>query len=257
MKNLLLILSVTFLFFGLSTNAQEAKQIAINASDVISMDAMEMTSTLNIYDKKGNIRTRKVSNATKTFGDVSKTILKFLSPADVKGTGMLIYDYKSKDDDMWVYLPSLKKTRRIVSSQKAASFMGSEFSNSDMSKPTIENYNYKNIGLDNINGKACHKIEAKCKTSEITKIEKYSKKISYIDKSNYLTYKIEFYDKDNVKFKTISISDYQKQADGTYQAFKMSAVNHKTGRKSVILIDNFKSGSSLSEADFSLSQLEK
>jgi|AntAceMinimDraft_14_1070370.scaffolds.fasta_scaffold17867_2 hypothetical protein len=257
MTKLFSILAIFCLTMSLSISAQEAKQIATNASDAISMDAMEMTSTLNIYDKKGNVRIRTVSNASKTFGDVSKTIIKFISPADVKGTGMLIYDYKSKDDDMWVYLPSLKKTRRIVSSQKAASFMGSEFSNSDMSKPNIENFNYKNIGTETINGNACYKIEAECKTSDISKIEKFSKKISYIEKQNFLTYKTDFYNKEGVLFKTIQISDYKKQSDGKYQAFKMTASNHKTSRKSVIIIDSFNSNSLLKESDFTTSQLEK
>ncbi len=88
-----------------------------------------MTSTLKIYDNKGNVRVREVSNAMAKFSGTTKTLFKFLSPPEVKGTTILIYDYENKDDDMWIYMPSLRKTRRIVATEKGKSFMGSEFSN--------------------------------------------------------------------------------------------------------------------------------
>jgi len=257
MKTKVILILTLLLLSSIIVIAQDAEQIANKATQVISSDAMEMTSTLKIYDNKGNVRTRQVSNSTKKFGDITKTIVKFLSPADVKGTGMLIFDYENKDDDMWVYLPSLKKTRRIVSSEKSASFMGSEFSNSDMAKPNMSDFNYKLLGTEVYNGKICFKVEATCKTTEIESVQKFKRKVIFIDKETYLTYKTDFYDKDSKLIKTLSMSDYKKQSNGKYMAFKMIAQNEKTGRKSEIIIDKYVLGSSLSESNFSTANLEK
>ncbi|MDD4149427.1 MAG: outer membrane lipoprotein-sorting protein [Bacteroidales bacterium] len=256
MKKSIIILSL-ILLASVFVNAQDAKALMKKSNDAVSADVMEMTSTLKIYDNKGNVRTRQVSNITKKFGAVRKTMMKFLAPADVKGTAMLIFDYEDKDDDMWVYLPSLKKTRRIVSSQKSSSFMGSEFSNSDMSSPNMDEFTYKLLGTENLNGKACYKIESTCKTNEIASVQKFAKKITYLDKSNHLPYKTDFYDKDNKLIKTSSMSDYRKQTDGKHMAFNMTAINHKNGRKSEIIIDEYKRGSDAVENYFSTSNLEK
>ncbi|HNQ68236.1 MAG TPA: outer membrane lipoprotein-sorting protein [Bacteroidales bacterium] len=255
-KLIILIYTLTFLSMSL-LNAQDAKEIVNNSTKAIMSDAMEMTSTLKIYDNKGNVRTRQVKNTTKKFGDATKTMIKFLSPADVQGTGMLIYDYEEKDDDMWVYLPSLKKTRRIVSSEKSSSFMGSEFSNSDMSKPKMSDYEYKLLGTETINGKEYYKIESTCKSPEIETSENFKRKIAYIEKVTYLPYKTETYDKDNKLIKTITMTDYRKQTNGKYMAYKMVAENNKNGRKSEIIITSFVTTSSLEENYFSTSNLEK
>ncbi|MDD2635084.1 MAG: outer membrane lipoprotein-sorting protein [Bacteroidales bacterium] len=255
MKKSIIILSL-ILLAGAFVNAQDAKALMKKSDDAVSADAMEMTSTLKIYDNRGNVRTRQVSNTTKKFGNVRKTMMKFLAPADVKGTAMLIFDYEDKDDDMWVYLPSLKKTRRIVSSQKSSSFMGSEFSNSDMGSPNMADFTYKLLGTETFNGKVCYKVEATCKTKEIASVQKFAKKITYLDKSNYLPYKTDFYDKDNKLVKTSSMSDYRKQTDGKHMAFNMTAVNHKNGRKSEIIINNYKRGTDANENYFSTSNLE-
>lgn len=238
-------------------NAQDARTIMTKASDAISADEMEMTSTLKIYDHRGNVRVRQVSNITKKFGDVTKTMIKFLSPADVKGTGMLIFDYEKKDDDMWVYLPTLKKTRRIVSSEKSSSFMGSEFSNSDMSNPNMDDFTYSLAGTETVDGKVCYKIESNCKTSAIASVQKFAKKITYIEKSSFLTCKVDFYDKRLKLIKTSTMENYKKQSDGRHMAFLMTAFNHKNKRKSEIVINKYQRGSNASENYFSTSNLEK
>ena len=89
--------------------------------------------------------------ASKTFEDnTEKRIIKFISPAEVQGTGILIYDYENRPDDMWIYLPALRKTRRIVSREKSNSFMGSEFSNADMTAPSLEDFEYTLLGSEKI-----------------------------------------------------------------------------------------------------------
>jgi hypothetical protein len=255
MKTINFFLTAIAILATAGLKAQDARTIADKASEAINPGSMEMTSKLKIYDNKGNVRVRELSTATAKFNGTSKTLFKFLSPADVKGTTILIYDYENKDDDMWIYMPSLRKTRRIVSGEKGKSFMGSEFSNADMSKPTMSDFTYSIAGSEILEGKNCWKLESKCARAEVEKSNGYSRKISWIEKSSNLTWKIEYYDHASKLLKVETIGDYRKQPDGKYFAFKLSMQNVQNNRKSEIVINKYQSGSALKESAFSATTL--
>ncbi|MCK5766735.1 MAG: outer membrane lipoprotein-sorting protein, partial [Bacteroidales bacterium] len=177
--------------------------------------------------------------------------------ADVKGTAILIYDYKSKDDDMWIYMPALRKTRRIISSEKGKSFMSSEFTNADMSKPNMDDFDYAILSSETYMGYSCWKIETSCKDEDIADENDYSKRIAWIEKDTYLCHKIEFYDLSGELHKIQFIEQYKKQSNGKYFAFYMKMKNLQNGRKSVITIDKFQLGSTLGESIFAPAMLEK
>lgn len=240
----------------LTAQANEAREIVLKANDMVNLASMEMNATLKIYDAKGNVRIRKVKDVTRTFNEIVKTKITFLSPADVAGTTMLIYDYKAKDDDMWIYLPSMRNTRRIVSSDKGKNFMGSEFSNADMSKPNPDDYTYSVLGSKNYSGKDCWMVESICKTEAIADGCGYSRKISYIEKSTSLTHRMEFFNADNILFKVMTFNEYKKMADG-YFACYMEIKNLANGRRSEMVVDVLKSGSDLNETSFSAVNLGK
>ena len=238
-----------------SLSAQDARQIVEKSTKIIDFQSSEMVSTLKIYDDKGNCRIRQVANATNRFGETTKTLIQFLSPADVKGTSLLIYDYETKDDDMWIYLPSLRKSRRIVSSEKGKSFMGSEFSNADMSKPTLDDFTYHLKGDENYDGKLCWKIESRCKDDVVSEKYGFTGKISWIDKETGLILQTEFFRGKDQPEKTMIMRDYRKQANGKYFAFNMEMKNLLNNRKSEIIIDKFQQGSKLPETSFSVATL--
>lgn len=250
-------LSLYMIVSPLYVFSQSARDISQKANDAIEMKSMEMASTLKIIDSKGSERVRKTVTATREFNGVVKTILRFTSPADVQGTAILIYDNKDKADDMWIYLPALRKERRIVSSEKGKSFMGSEFTNADMSKPNINDFEYKILGTENINGKECWKIEAVCKDETVEDGNGFSRKISWIEKGTYLVHKMEFYDLDGELEKVQILSDYRRQPDGKFFAYNMEKKNIQNGRKSVMIIDKFQGSSSMPESSFSVSMLSK
>jgi hypothetical protein len=109
--------------------------------DLAITGSLRADLSLTITEKSGATRTRSFSMATKSYQDGSeKRFIRFVEPADVKGTSMLIVDNRNSADEMWIYLPALKKTRRIVSSEKGRSFMSSEFSNSDLTSPPLSDF---------------------------------------------------------------------------------------------------------------------
>jgi len=240
-----------------SSFSQSPREIAEKAANAIDVEAFEMSATLKIYDNRGNLREREVAVASKQFGDVFKTLIRFLSPPDVRGTAMLIYDYDDKGDEMWIYMPSLRRTRRIVSSEKGGSFMGSEFSNADMSSPDLNDFTYKLTGTETINGKTCWKIESTCKTPEIAEENGFKRQIAYIEQNTYLAHKVKYYDFHDDLHKIMTIFDYRKLSNGSYFAYQMEMENVQNGRKSVYVVNQFQLGSDMEESDFSTTALER
>lgn len=256
MRRIVLVFSLIMLLYGGNLFAQDAKEISRKALNAIEVTDMEMISTINIYDDKGNVRVRQISTASRRFNDCSKMLIKFLAPADVKGTTLLVYDYEDQEDSQWIYMPALRKVRRIVSTEKSKNFMGSEFTNADMNKPNLNDYNYKLIKEDTYEGINCWVIEAKAKDDKVRQENGFAKRVSYIDKESSFCYKIEYYDaNDNLQREQL-ISDYRKQSNGKNFAFKMVMKNVQNGRKSEMIVDKFQLGSKVAEAAFSPSAIE-
>lgn len=251
---------ITFFLLSLiSFNAQtqDAAEISKKSMDAIDIGNMEMTSTIIISDGKGNNRTRQITTASKQFGEANKMIIRFMAPADVKGTALLVYDYDKKSDDMWIYMPAMRKVRRVISTEKGKNFMGSEFTNADMSKPNFDDFNYKLLCYETLNGNECSKIESECKTADIANEYGFAKRISYIDKNTYLCYKVEYYNTAGKLHRIQSISNYKKQPNGKYFAYNMKMENTINGRKSEMKIDKFQAGSQLPESAFAPVNLDK
>ncbi|MBN1159221.1 MAG: outer membrane lipoprotein-sorting protein [Bacteroidales bacterium] len=254
---IILSLLTSMVLFTQGIHSQDARQIAENASDAVEFSAMEMSATLRIIDNRGNERIRRIANASRKFNETTKTLIRFLSPADVKGTSMLIYEYEENPSDMWIYMPALRRTRRIISSEKGNSFMGSEFSNADMARPVIEDFTYRLLGTETIDGETCWKIESSCISDEVQDENGFSKKVAWIEQTDCLTLKVEYYDRDGELFKVMQLNDYRKQSNGKYFAFHMEMSNVESGRKSILAVDQFQTGSGLDENSFAVASLDQ
>jgi hypothetical protein len=184
-----------------------------------------------------------------------KRMIKFIEPADVRGTAMLIIDNKNISDDMWIFLPALKKTRRIVSSEKGKSFMSSEFSNADMSSPTPADFT--NIHLAGSGEQGQWIIESTPINAEKAEEFGYSRKISYISSDKCLLKRIEFYNFNNELFKVLEIKGIYPLEDGKYIIKNMTATNHINGRSSEIILDKINTMTKIEESVFSLQNLER
>jgi hypothetical protein len=217
---------------------------------------MSATINLSITEKNGASRNRTISMTSKSFQDgLEKRFIKFLEPADVRGTSMLVVDNKNIADEMWIYLPALKKTRRIVSSEKGKSFMSSEFSNADMSSPPLADFENRHLtgsGTDNQ-----WIIESVPIDEDKADEYGYSKKISYVSMDKYQVKKMEFYNFDDELFKIIEIKSIQPMADGKYMIKNMIASNLVTSRKSEILFSKIDEQIKVDDTFFTVQNLER
>jgi hypothetical protein len=246
---------------AISFAQEDAKQIMQKSQDAMTLDGSEAISTLTINDGKGNQRVRKFSMASKREASkaLTKSIMRFLEPADVKGTGILTFDYENKDDDMWLYLPALRKVRRIVSSEKTKSFMGSEFTNADITKPNIEEYTYKAIGSETIDNVECLEIEITPATKEIASSYGYSKKIAWIGKADYVARRNEFYDLEGKLLKVMVVKNVKllDPKNKKYQTLDASMENKQNNRSSTFVTDKVVFNPNVKEEYFTTDYLQK
>lgn len=158
-----------------------------------------------------------------------KTIINFTYPPDIKDTALLTHENGSDDDDQWLYIPSLKRAKRIASSNKSGSFVGSEFAYEDLVIRQIEKYTFNYLGDDTVDGKPCYVIE---KTPKNT-TSGYSKIISWRYKDNYQEAKTEYFDRKGELLKKRSIEGYH-QVEGFWRATKISMQNVQTNKASTL-----------------------
>ena len=211
---------------------------------------------LTITEKGGATRNRTISITTKSYPDgLEKRFIKFIEPADVRGIAMLVVDNKNTADEMWIYLPAFKKTRRIVTSEKGKSFMSSEFTNADMSSPTLSDFINKHLDKSGINNQWI--IESTPINDNKADEYGYSKKVSYISIDKNQVLKMEFYNFDNELFKTIEIKNIYPLTDGKYLVKDMIASNLFTNRKSEISFSNINNGVKVEDSFFSIQNLER
>jgi outer membrane lipoprotein-sorting protein len=255
MKNILILILSLPLWQGAGPLPDPAR-IMGKTRDLSITGSMTANIELTITEKNGGVRERSLSIASKSYvnGD-EKRLIKFLEPSDVRGTAMLIFDNKDTPDEMWIYLPALKKTRRIVTTEKGKSFMSSEFSNSDMSSPTISDFSYHHISGSGNDDQWI--IESVPGTEKAADEYGYSKKVSYINAQNYRIEKMEFYNFDNKLYKIIEIKKVLPLDGDRYLVSDMSVENILNGRKSEIVFNNIREGVKVDDSFFSLQNLER
>ena len=189
------------------------------------------TSVMTLKNRNGQTTSRKTHGYfLEVEGDGDKSLTVFDTPKDVKGTASMTYTHKSGDDDQWLYLPSIKRVKRISSSNKSGPFMGSEFAFEDLSSQEVEKYKHKYIGLVKLSGTVCYKIER----VPVAKTSGYTKVIAYLNKANYRPEKVVFYDRKNTKLKTLIYKDYKKYLDKFWRANQMRMVNHQNGKETLL-----------------------
>lgn len=217
--------------------APSAREIMEKVTTARKLDGSEAQVKMTTIDDKGQTREREISMATKLFdgGKTEKRIYRFTSPADVQGTAILVFDYQDKPDDVWIYLPALRKTRRIVSSQRSQSFMGSEFSYGDLNIPALDEFNYALEKEETVDGEPCWIVDVLPKTKEIADAEGYAKKTYWVSKSKLSVLKGLLYDKEGKPLKEFVARDIKllDPKNKRYRAMHMEMVNKQNGRRSV------------------------
>ena len=260
----LCLLCAAFSYFVVAAAAQDpptAREIAERSIEAVKLSGSEAVSTMTIVDAKGRERVRRIAQVSKLYdnGDTEKKLVRFLSPADVKGTGLLTIDYEENDDDIWLYMPALRKTRRIISSEKSKSFMGSEFSYADMTPPTLDDFTFRKLGEVEVDGTSCWEVEVTPKDRDIADENGFSKRISSIGKKDYLVRKAVYYDTDGELHKELSVGEVKliDAENKKYRPTHLVMTNRQNDRKSILKVDSIRLDRDVKDEYFTTRDLER
>lgn len=224
-------------------------------------DNMTADMEMILIDKKDNERRREMKIFSKDKGKDTLKIQFFLSPADVKDTGFLTYDYYvgEKDDDQWLYLPDLHKTKRIATSDKSSAFMGSDFSYADMTDRVVDEWNYKLLKEDEVDGHKVWLIEALPVSDEVRDRYGYTKSIVFVRQDIYLVVRAIHLLKEGRKIKYMEARKIE-QIDNIWVAterWMKTTVNKRTTHRTILKWNNVRFNNNLDETTFSIRRLEK
>jgi len=184
-------------------------------------------------------------------GDKGLTI--FDQPRDVKGTAFLNFSHATKPDDQWMYLPALKRVKRIASRNKSGPFMGSEFAYEDMSSFELEKYKFKYLKDDVLDGQDCFVMEQ----VPVDKNSGYTKQLVWVDKEHYRALKIEFFDRKGSLLKVLTNNDFKLYLDKYWRPLKSNMVNKQNGKSTELITYDINFRTGLRDADFDKSVLKR
>lgn len=201
---------------------------------------------MTLINSNNQKRQRKMQMASLEKESGNKSLMTFVSPADVKGTKFLNYEHIHKDDEQWLYLPALKRVKRIASKNKSGSFMGSEFSYEDLSSFRADKYIFEgDAKVEMFEG---HKVYVGERKS-VSKNSGYTKQISWVDTTTFLIQKVEYYDRKEELLKTALFQDYKK-ISGIWRVGRMQMQNHQNRKSTTLVWKNETIKNGLKEKNF-------
>lgn len=247
-KGLFLIMTSLSLFtfvphaMGQLTGSQIIEKVYNNPAGDDTQGSMTMTLT----NSRGEQRIRTLSQFIKDDGTTEKKIMFFITPADVKNTSFMNWSYSDgRSDDQWIYLPALKRTKRISSDGKSDYFMGSDFTYDDLGDRHPDMDDHKLLREETLEGKACYVVESTPKDGDYM----YSKTVTWVMKDNFLGLKREFFDDRNALLKVLSIQKFDK-VDGFWTILETKMHNVQKDHTTVIKFTEVQKNKGIPDSKF-------
>ena len=255
-KLLLLVVLIVVLVGSQVMAGELTGEEIIEKTDELSVDDLNADLEMKII-KSGRERVRKLTMVSHKADDgVEKSLIRFLSPSDVRGTGFLSIDNPEGVDEQYLYLPALGKPRRISSEERGGSFMGSDLTYEDLS-PSKEDYRHKLIGTEIIDEDEVYVVESTPVTEEIQDDVGFSKKISYIRKDIFVLIKAEYLDDQGNVSKKMVVSNFEEITDNLWYGTYMVMEDLKKESKTILEYDNLEYDTDISDDYFSIRQLTR
>ena len=257
MKTLFLAVIITLFWSPCFASTDEEKGLQImQESDRRDTGFGDSSADLKMILKSSNgdetLRLLKM-DTLEVKGDGNKSLSIFDSPRDVKGTAFLSFTHALEPDEQWLYLPALKRVKRISSSNKSGPFVGSEFAFEDLTSFEVPKYKYKYLRDEVVNDKDCFVIELYPQYEE----SGYTRQLSWIEKERYIPLKVEYYDRKNALLKTLEFKGYQQYLGQYWRADEMLMTNHQNGKSTSLVSENYKFRTGLTDRDFDQNTLQR
>jgi outer membrane lipoprotein-sorting protein len=201
-----------------------------------------------LRNSEGQVSERMLRvRALEVEGEGTKSLCIFDTPRDVKGTILLTHARIDADDYQWLYLPALRRVKRIAAQNKSGAFMGSEFAYEDIATQSLDKYTYKWLRDEVYDGNACHVIARYPKDQRDSG---YTRQVVWLDQEEYRTLKVDYFDRKDSLLKTLTFSDYRLYLDEFWRPREMNMVNHQTGKSSQLIWSDMAFRTGLTESEF-------
>jgi len=211
-------------------------------------------ATMSLRDAAGTTTTRRFRMLTlEQTADGDRTLVVFNQPADLAGTAVLTWSHALAADDQWLYLPALKRTKRIASKNKAAAFIGSEYAFEDLSAWEVKKFGYRLLREETLEGADCFVVE----NTPAYEDSGYSRQVEWVDKRMYQPRRIDYYDREGALLKSMKFSDYQLYLGRHWRANVQNMENHKTGKSTRLQWASWRFHTGLAASDFTAEALER
>jgi outer membrane lipoprotein-sorting protein len=230
--------------------AREAEQRDLGWGD------SQVQAIMILEDIGGNKRERRLRLSTLEGPDAEqgdKSLVVFDEPRDIKGTALLSYTRILEPDDQWLFLPALKRVKRISSANKSGSFVGSEFAYEDITGQEFEKYSYKWLLNEPCNELECFVVERRPRYAN----SGYSKLVTWYDTDEYRIMRVDYFDLDGDRLKTLSFDDYRQYKDRFWRPHELTMDSFLTGKSTIMRYENYRFETGLSERDFDQGSLRR
>lgn len=207
----------------------------------------------NRQGKQSNRRLRIEVLEVADENDGDKSLVVFEQPPDIKGTALLSYSHILKPDDQWLYLPALKRVKRISSNNKSGPFVGSEFAYEDISSQELKKFDYKWLRDEACGKLACFVLEQR----PLYTNSGYTRQVAWYDKGEYRPQRIDYYDRKGDLLKTLTFGDYRQYLGKYWRAHNLYMVNQQTGKKTRLMYEKFTFRNGLEDRDFTQNRLKR
>ncbi|MEC8358357.1 MAG: outer membrane lipoprotein-sorting protein [SAR324 cluster bacterium] len=258
----ILVLGACLAGIGTSAWALTADEIMQRVNDREDGDNIVMEMQMVLINKNNEQRVRRMQQYRQDKGEDSQSVIFFEEPADVRNTGFLTYDYddESKDDDQWMYLPALRKTKRIAASDKSGSFMGSDFNYSDLTSYNLSDYNYKLLKEnDEVDGSDAWVIYSEPKNDDVKEETGYAKSVIWVRKDNYVVVRAKNWVHKSPDIKFFQFKDLQ-QIEGVWFPSEIKAQRRfgkEVVHQTILRQQNIRLNQNLEDSLFSQRRLEQ
>jgi outer membrane lipoprotein-sorting protein len=255
-----ILIGVVFSAISVTAASEELTgyQIMKKSEDQNKGDDEYNETTMKLINKRGQERNRKIEHFKKTDKDDNdKIFMRFMEPADVKGVALLTIEHSDRDDDQWLYLPALKKVRRISSSDQGDNFMGTDYTYEDIRAEKLDQHEYKLLGSEVIDGHDCYIILALPATEKQKNESGYSKREIRVRKDVLLMAQIKYYDKKGELLKIEIRKEAVEVTPNIYRPNFMEMKNLKTGHTTQIMFDERRINKGIPDRIFTERELER
>jgi outer membrane lipoprotein-sorting protein len=226
--------ALTLLTLTATADALTGREVVEKADKANRAQDEVVQTIMYIFSPGGQKRTRLMETYAKSgAGDDDMSLIRFQKPADIKGTGLLTIEEGATDTQL-LYLPELRKSKRIAGSSKANSFVGSDLSRGDMRTEDLANHTYELLGEEEAGGRACHKVQALPKDDETAETYGYARRIIWVDTERWVPVQVEFYDLAGKRLKVMQASDW-RQVKGLWRSHKVEMENVQEGSRTVLV----------------------